>query len=182
MQTKKQKERKSAFYDSIKINVINTIILGGALVFITFLLNNKTEKSKINESFRSEFTKTKAQKIGEAWGDLNEFEAKSDILLSEYKNFSNDYIKNKTESSKQGLIKTLKSINEMSGYEIVYKIDRNRFWIGEEQYRIMGDFAMLIARRMGNYVIFNQDSINKLNEMISQKRQKLDSVLSELLK
>ena len=182
MQTKKQKERRIAFYDSIKINALNTLILGGALVFITFFLNNKIEKSKIKESFISEFNKSKAQKIGEAWGDLNEFEAKSDILFGEYKRISDDYKNSKTESSKQGLIKTLKSINELSGYEIVYRISRNRFWIGEEQYQIMGDFAMLIARRIGNYVIFNQDSINKLNEMISQKRQKLDSVLSELLK
>ncbi len=174
MLTKEQKERRTAFCDSIKINGINTLILGGALVFITFLLNNKIEKSKVEESFISEFNKVKAQKIGESWAELNEWEAQISIQLYHYKNYMD-------KPNKQDSIFTYDLLNKTKGYEKLFKIERNRFWIGEKHYKILGDFGLLVARKQDNYLKFNQDSINILNKLIHQKRVEADAILEEML-
>ncbi len=170
---------------TLKTGLINSIpvVIGGILLtIIGSFINWQIEKSKIKNSFVIEFNKIKAQKIGESWAELNELEAQISILLELDKRTSDNYKKYKTSPSIQDSTMILALLNKTMGYEKLFKIERNRFWIGEEQYQLMGEFGLLVTRKQDNYLKFNQDSIIILNKMIHQKREHLESVISKMLK
>ena len=65
----------------------------------------------------------------------------------------------------------------------LYRIELNRFWIGEEQYQLMGDFAWLIFRKIDMFSQqFDPDSLLNIDRLINAKRAKLDSVVLKILK
>lgn len=157
----------------LTLNAINTVLLI-FLAFINFGLNKNVEKFKINESFISEFNKIRAEKIGESWAEINEWEAQISMALEHFKKYMDT-------RQKQDSIFATDLIKKTTGYETLFKIEKNRFWIGEKQYNLLGDFATVVARKQDNYIRYNQDSIRIINDLIHKKRLEAEVVLQELL-
>jgi hypothetical protein len=173
MTTIEHDEKVKLFWVPLIFNGINFIILI-ILAFLNFDLNKKVEKYKINESFMSEFNAIRAEKIGESWAEINEWEAQISLALEHYKKF-------KDNGQKHDSIFASDLFQNLSGYEKLFIIERNRFWLGEKQYKILGDFATLASSKFDNCLKFNQDSINNLNKLIHQKRKEADDIIKELL-
>lgn len=167
-----KRDSNGGFFNS---RIFNTLVLGGILALITFGLNHKLEKFKAKESFRSEYNKIKVQKLGECWAGINEWEAQLSLFLDHKRNYLLSH------QSQDSLFANDLSI-KITGYDKLFLIERNRFWIGEDEYNILGEFALLVTRKANHYSNFNQDSINLINNLIHQKRLEADEYFNEMLK
>lgn len=173
MASKNNDEKIKLFWIPLIFNVVNFIILI-ILAFVNFGLNKKVEKYKINESFIAEFNAIRAEKIGESWAEINEWEAQISMAMNHYKKFQDNH-------QKHDSVFAADLMKNLIGYEKLFKIERNRFWLGEKQFKIIGDFATLASRKQDNYIKYNQDSIQIINDLIHKKRLEADAVLQELL-
>lgn len=162
-------------------NSIPVVVGGILLTIIGSFFNWQIEKSKIKNSFISEFNKIKAQKIGETWEALNVYEAKADMILKLSKQFNDDLGKN-PKHDERNYKKLTGLINEALSDSIYYITQKNRFWIGDEQYKLMGDFVTLIYRKQEIYKHFSTDSLIIFDNLINNKRGQIDSVLNKMLK
>ncbi len=174
--------KKPSFLQSMS----STLIIGILLACVTVLFNYLSEKSLVKNSFTTEFNKIKVQKIGETWEVLNVWEAETDELLQLAKKVLESkkdsvYILDEWEAQRLMILK--KSMFFDTEY---YKVQQNRFWIGNEQYKLMGDFALLIAEKQDIYLNFRKNlnfdsSIIAIDNKINQKRSIIDSVVIQML-
>jgi hypothetical protein len=177
--TTDKSNRKTSLLDSIKINVVNILVLGGMMALLTSYLEYRIEKDKNQNSFASELNKVKVQRIGESWEDLNIFEEEIDILLdSQTENLKVGNYKKPFDERNTRLIEDL--LHKSTTYELVVKLEKNRFWIGEDYYQLMVEFHSLIKRKVLLLGDFNQDSLNTINSLIKNKRLELGLVLEEM--
>lgn len=167
-----KRDNNGGFFNS---RIFNTLVLGGILALITFGLNHKLEKFKAKESLRSEYNKIKVQKLGECWAGINEWEAQTSLFLDHKRNY---LVAHGIEDS----ITASELYIKAKGYDKLFLLERNRFWIGEYEYDILGEFALLVARKADNYLNFDQDSINLINSLIHQKRLEADEYFIKMLK
>lgn len=181
MKTTDQKERRAALCDGIKLSIINNLVLASLLLGLGALINHQLEKRRTHESFVNEFNKIKAQKIGDSWAELSEWEARVDI-------FSRVWLESEENLKNSSLLPSKQEMDEYSklyegaiGYEKLFMIERNRFWVGKEQFNLMGDFATLVSRKVENYTTYNQDSIVIINKLIDEKRVEIDEVVTSML-
>jgi len=181
MKASEHKERRAVLSDKIKFSVFNNLFLALVLLGVGALINHKLENIRSHDSFTAEFNKIKAQKIGESWAELSEWEARVDILFRVWLE-SEERLKNSTWlPSKQEMDEYSKLYEGAIGYEKIFMIERNRFWVGKEQYYLMGDFAALVSRKVENYTTYNQDSIIIINKLIDEKRLEIDAVVTSIL-
>jgi len=175
------KKKSPTFWQTIVINIFNTLLIGIVLALITSSLNNKIEDSKNRNAFISEFNKLKAQKIGETWEALNVYEAKTDMILQLKRELSNNMGKN-PNNDERNYKKMTSLLDEVMNDSVYYVTQKNRFWIDKEQYELMGDFVELIYRKQEIYKHFTNDSLRIIDNLINQKRGQIDSVIYKMLK
>lgn len=180
MKTTEQKARQAALCDGVKLSLINNGVLAIVLLCFGALLNHTLERKRERDAFISEFNKIKAQKIGESWAELNEWEARLDILSRVWIE-SMENLENGIRPTKKDNDEYSKLYNETIGYDKLFLIERNRFWVGREQFILMGDFAALVSRKAENVLSRNLDSIAVINKQIDQKRIEIDEVVSNMV-
>ena len=86
------------------------------------------------------------------------------------------------KSDERILLKIKGLLKEVISDSVYYKTQQNRFWIGEEQYKLMGDFVTLIYRKQELYRHFSPDSLTIIDTLLDKKRGQIDSVIIKMLK
>lgn len=180
MKLNEQQARRAALCDGIKLSLINNGVLALVLICFGAFINHKLEKLREHDSFMSEMNKIKAQKIGESWAELNEWEGRISLLY-ELHNSIADQVKNGIQVHQREQLEYSKLLNETYGYDKLFLIKRNRYYIDDVQYRLMEEFATLVIRKSDNYLTHNQDSIFIIDKLIEQKRVKIDEVANTMM-
>jgi hypothetical protein len=180
MKSNLKKEPQKGIREGIIVGVVNNLIFGVILLGLTFLLNGIIEHSKIKNSLKYELYKIQAQKIGETWEALNIFDAKVDHFLQRYRYLKLNvrYPSPDDISTEYGSIAALQRLTDST----YYVTQKYRFWLGKDQYNLMGEFVNLIAEKQQIYFQSKVDSIAIIDNLINQKREQLDSVIKKMLK
>jgi hypothetical protein len=100
---------------AILVSFILAVPLGG---FLTYLYTRRQEEESSRRSFTDELNKTRVQKIGEVWEQLDKNEVIIDDLLRKY---------NETPGSKQEYFNKIESLID----ENRVIVNKNRFWLGK---------------------------------------------------
>lgn len=133
-------------YELIKI-FFDKLLFGGILFALGFFANLQLEKHRSELSFSLELNKVRVQKIGETWAALNTYEQQIqelDINVMAKHFLDPEHDLNKDLVNAYGEIK---QTTEELYTGIHNKLIENRFWIGEEMFKEIGEFVE-IAREI----------------------------------
>ena len=171
-----------------RIISITSLLLTLLIFLISIGTNRKLELFKSQNAIVSNYSKVQIDKLAELWGELNVFEAKIFELTLLIKKYQFNKVDTTTFAARKDAARFDELKKSINFEEILYLAERNRFWINEEQYNLLGDWSLQVVRKLEIYsylssdsIIAKSDSLIILDKLISEKRQKLDAVLMSTL-
>jgi hypothetical protein len=127
--------------------VVEKLLIGAVILCLGMFTANRIEHFKSSQSFISEFNKLRVQKIGEVWEQVYVWEAVVEQNSARAWN-----ILGKGGPTLEDIRQTATELagvadeNIRKKNELLAAANKNRFWIGEEQYEAITDYVAVTER------------------------------------
>ncbi len=130
--------------DIIKL-VVDKLLIGLILVGVGFYVSSNLDKMKSDNELTKELAKIQAEKIGETWADIYLLEEKAGQFYTYVFGTDTTFMKKIEQTIEQGEF-------EQEAIKVFDKINRNRFWLGEENHDEAKRYVSLLIRLVAAYV------------------------------
>ena len=182
---------KEGFGREIAKIVIDRLLIGVVLVVLGFLANRTIEKFKSEQTFVEELNKLRVQKIAEVWEKVYVFEATAEPMFKA-REMTSDQIEEFMQgplSEKKMKVYRQKDADAVAPFEHAKQealdlANRNRLWIGEDQYAAIR--AYIDASEEYSFALHSitadKEAVEALRKKREEKRATIVQIRSALLK